>query len=124
MVMQRRDLHSGIQAIARLRPGVTLQRANTELKVTADRLARAYPEADANFTFRAISLKEQIIGDIGRTLFLLGGAVGLVLLIACVNVANYSGSLDIAREGICGSRGSWRWALAAQPAVAHRKSAA
>jgi predicted permease len=97
-LMQRRDLHTGIEAIARLRPGTELAKANAELSVIGDRLARAYPETEANFTYRAIPLKEQIVGDTGRTLYLLGGAVGLVLLIACVNVANLFLARSVSRE--------------------------
>jgi predicted permease len=97
-LMQRRDLHSGIRAIARLKPGIELATANAELQLVGQHLARAYPETDANFTFRAISLKVQIVGDTGHTLFLLGGAVGLVLLIACVNVANLFLARSASRE--------------------------
>lgn len=98
--MTRRDFHPGIQAIARLKPGVTRQEANAELKAIADRLARTYPEADAAYTFRSIPLKQAVVGDIGSTLFLLGAAIGLVLLIACANVANLflARSISRARE--------------------------
>jgi predicted permease len=97
-LMQRRDLHTGIQAIARLKPGTELSQANAELSLIGDRLARAYPETEANFTYRAITLKRQIVGDTGPTLYLLGGAVGLVLLISCVNVANLFLARSIYRE--------------------------
>jgi predicted permease len=85
---QKRDMYSGIEAVARLNPGVTLERANSELKAIGSRLAREYPDTNSRMTFGAEPLKRQVIGDIGPTLFLLAGAVGLVLLIACANVAN------------------------------------
>ncbi len=85
---QQRDMYSGIEAVARLKPGVTLERANSELKAIGWRLAREYPETNTRMTFGAEPLKKQVIGDVGSTLFLLAGAVGLVLLIACANVAN------------------------------------
>ncbi len=85
---QKRDMYSGIEAVARLKPGVTVDRANSELKAIGIRLAREYPETNSRMTFGAEPLKRQVIGDIGPTLFLLAGAVGLVLLIACANVAN------------------------------------
>jgi predicted permease len=97
-LMQRRDLHTGIQAIARLRPGTELRQANAELSLIGDRLAHAYPETEANFTYRAVPLKKQIVGDTDRTLYLLSGAVGLVLLIACVNVANLLLARSVSRE--------------------------
>ena len=97
-LMQRRDAHSGIQLIARLKPQTELATANAELRVIGERLGRAYPETDASLTFRAISLKQQIVGNIGRTLLLLAVAVGLVLLIACVNVANLFLARSVSRE--------------------------
>jgi predicted permease len=96
--IQNRDLHTGIQAIARLKPGVELATANSELQVIGNRLARAYPDTNSKMTFRAIPLKEQIVGDVDRTLFLLGGAVCLVLLIACVNVANLFLARSVERQ--------------------------
>jgi predicted permease len=96
--MQKRDAHPGIQAIARLKAGMDVQTANVELRVIGTRVAQAYPETDSKFTFRALSLREQIVGQAGRALILLGGAVGLVLLIACVNVASLFLARSVSRE--------------------------
>jgi predicted permease len=117
MLLQRRDSHPGIQAIGRLKPGITREQANAELKVIADRLARAYPDTDANFTFRVVPLKQQILGDVGFTLYLLAGAVGLVLLIACVNVANLFLARSISRTrefALRAALGASRWRLIKQ----------
>jgi predicted permease len=88
VVIQKRDMYSGIEAVARLKPGVTLEQANSELQAIGWRLAREYPDTNSRTMFGAEPLKRKVIGDIGPTLFLLAGAVGLVLLIACANVAN------------------------------------
>jgi putative ABC transport system permease protein len=88
LATQKRDMYSGIEAIARLKPGVTLDHANSELKAIGQRLAREYPETNSKATFGAVSLKQDVVGDIGSTLLLLAGAVALVLLISCANVAN------------------------------------
>jgi len=100
MATQKRDMYSGIQAVARLKPGVTLKRANSELKAIGRRLAREYPDTNTNMTFGAEPLKQQVVGDVGSTLFLLAGAVALVLLIACANAANLflARSLSRSRE--------------------------
>jgi predicted permease len=88
LATQKRDIYSGIEAIARLRPAVTLDRANSELKEIGQRLAREYPGSNSKLTFGALPLKQDVVGDIGSTLLLLAGAVALVLLISCANVAN------------------------------------
>lgn len=97
-LMQRRELHTGIEAIARLKPDTGLAQANAQLRVVAQHLAMAYPKSDADMAFRVIPLKDEIVGDTGQTLWLMGGAVGLVLLIACVNVANLFLARSVSRE--------------------------
>ena len=76
------------QAIARLKPGVDLARAKTELAVISKRLEQAYPAENAGWGGTAIPLQELIVGDVRRSLMMLLGAVALVLLIACANVGN------------------------------------
>jgi putative ABC transport system permease protein len=76
-----------ITVIARLRPDVSLQRAQAELEAMAVALAKQYPDAkDARA--RLYSLKEETVGSSRRALEMMLGAVGLVLLLVCVNVAN------------------------------------
>ena len=82
-----RENHN-LQAIARLKPGADLSRAQSELDVISARLEREYPEANAGWGAIVIPLQEVIVGDIRLPLIILLGAVALVLLIACANVGN------------------------------------
>ena len=75
-------------SVARLRPGVTLARAQDELAAIARRLEQAHPQFDAGWGVRLIPLGDQVVGGVRRTLVVLQGVVAFVLLIACGNVAN------------------------------------
>ena len=74
--------------IARLKPGVTLERAGAEMKTIAEQLARQYPDNSANESAEVVSLLEQVVGTIRPALVTLLVAVGVVVLIACANIAN------------------------------------
>ena len=78
-------------AIARLKPGVTLAQAQAQLDGYTAQLSRAYPAeypASARWALRLVAVKEDLVGPQRTELFILFGAVGFVLLIACVNIAN------------------------------------
>jgi predicted permease len=77
-----------VQVVTRLRDGVSQQQATTALETVAGRLARAYPQTETDATIVAVALHERIVGNTRPTLLLLLGAVMLVMLIACANVAN------------------------------------
>ncbi|HEV2287437.1 MAG TPA: ABC transporter permease [Candidatus Acidoferrales bacterium] len=78
----------GIPVMARLKPGVSIAQAQAELDGIAARLAKAYPKEDKEWSFRADSLRQDMTRDSRTPLFILLGAVGFVLLIACANVGN------------------------------------
>ncbi len=83
-----RSWHPGILPIARLKPGVSLEQARSEIAVIAKRLEEQYPETNTNVTSLVDPMLEQIVQNVHTALWVLIGAVGVVLLIACANVAN------------------------------------
>ena len=82
-----RDDHN-YDVVARLKPGVSLQQAQAELETISNRLAQQYPKDDKGWGATAISLRDDLVGDVRPALLILLGAVAFVLLIACANVAN------------------------------------
>jgi predicted permease len=75
-------------AAAMLKPGVTVAQANAQMKLAAAEYLRLYPLANPQQSFAVAPLRDSIVGDVRSLLLVLLGAVGLVLLIACANVAN------------------------------------
>jgi len=83
-----RRVGMGMDAVGRLKPGVTFEQARADMNSVAQHLAEAYPDADKGTGITLLSLKQDIVGDIQPFLLVLLAAVGFVLLIACANVAN------------------------------------
>lgn len=84
--------------LARLRPGVSLSRAQNEIDSIQRQLASAHPESDAKWRVNAVSLTNEFAGNMRASLLVLFGAAVFMLLIACVNVANLQLARSAARE--------------------------
>jgi predicted permease len=87
LFLNNRAIHPGILAIGRLRPGVSLSQAQAEMTNIQNSLDQLYPDADRDLGTDVVPLKQEMVGNVGRTLLLVFGAVGMVLLIACANFA-------------------------------------
>ena len=85
---QERGNHPGLYAIARLKPGVPFEAARTEMRAIAEQLAREYPASNARQSITLQRYTNRVFGSVRPALFVLLGAAGFVLLIACANVAN------------------------------------
>ena len=77
-----------LMVVGRLAPGVTLRRANEEIGAIARLLEQEYPETNRNVGAFVAPMRDHFVGDARTILAVLSGAVGFVLLIACVNIAN------------------------------------
>src|SRR5881398_1421394 len=109
------------EIVARLRPGVSLQQADAELKAIDRQLEQEYPDFRRGWSVKVISLRQELLGDlegrVHRALFTLMLGVGFLLLICCANVANLQLARGISRERELALRralGAGRWRLVRQ----------
>jgi predicted permease len=106
--------HRTYNSIGRLKAGVTIEQAQADMDRIAGTIARDHPESNAGWGVALVSAHEQVVGDIGRTLWILFGAVVLVLVIACVNIANLllARASTTAKEfAVRAAIGASQWAL-------------
>src|SRR5882724_7184054 len=118
--LKSRTAGLGLHGFGRLKPGVSIAQAQTDLSGVMNKLATIYPGSNRGNDAKISSLKERMIGGAGPTLWLLLGAVGFVLLIACVNVSNLllARSTSRMREfTIRAALGAGRWRLLRQSLV-------
>jgi predicted permease len=85
--MPQRGVHL-LPAVGRLKAGVSVAQAQAEMDSISGRLAGEFPAENSGWTIRLVPLQKEIVGDVRTALLVLLGAVGLVLLIACANIAN------------------------------------
>ena len=115
--LKNRGAALGLHGIGRLKPGVTLQQAQADLERIMANLAVDYPDTNKGHSSKLVALRERLLGGIEPILLMLFGAVGFVLLIACVNVSNLmlARSTSRTREfAIRAALGAGKWRLLRQ----------